>query len=63
MHKKQKDIIGEAGRLIAAHGRQAEVIADRKMKEKMENGDVKEAGYWLAVLHEIHRCQSSSDVH
>ena len=44
--------------LIAEFGSEAEEVAERKMRDLMQKNDVKEAGLWLAVLYEIHRCDS-----
>lgn len=42
-----------AQELLEAHGEGAEEEAQRRLRACMENGDVKTAGLWLAVLHEI----------
>lgn len=48
--------------LITEYGSKAEEVAEQKMRDLLEKNDVKEAGLWLAVLHEIHR-SNSQQVH
>ena len=47
-----------AKELIKEHGDEAEKVAESFMKKYMEEGDVKLAGQWLAVMHEIHKMAS-----
>lgn len=47
-----------AKELIAKHGDQAKSVAEAYMRQQMEAGDVKLAGEWLAVMHEIHKMAS-----
>lgn len=44
--------------LIEQHGAKAKEAAESHMKKAMESGDVKMAGDWLAVMHEIHKMAS-----
>lgn len=41
--------------LIGEHGAKAKETAEAHMRKAMEAGDVKAAGDWLAVMHEIHK--------
>lgn len=47
-----------AKELIAQHGGQAKSVAESYMRQQMEAGDMKLAGEWLAVMHEIHKMAS-----
>lgn len=62
MHSLKKSNPGNpalcAKELIAEHGDQAKSVAESFMRQQMEAGDVKLAGEWLAVMHEIHKMAS-----
>jgi hypothetical protein len=49
----QKDIFLSAQVLIKKHGQSAETIAQQKMREMLDNDDVKGAGVWLAISSAI----------
>lgn len=44
--------------LIEQYGAKAKEAAEAHMRQAMESGDVKMAGDWLAVMHEIHKMAS-----
>ncbi len=46
--------------LINEFGDEAERVAEQKMLALMQRNETKEAGLWLSVMYEIHRCESQS---
>lgn len=41
--------------LLGNHGKGAVFVAQKRMNEEMEKGDVKAAGLWLTVMYELTR--------
>ncbi|MFO1242394.1 MAG: hypothetical protein U1E36_04240 [Rickettsiales bacterium] len=47
-----------AKELVREHGPKAKEVAEQQMQTSMQKGDMKLAGDWLAVMHEIHKVMS-----